>query len=267
MLQGRHVVLVLGIARSGTSAVSGVLARLGVDFGTGLKPADHRNPKGFYEDFEASRLNQRVLTALGRTWCDPRPLPIGWAESALARKAAAQLETHIASSFPSGPVIGLKDPRMVRLLPLYLQVAASLGRTPWIVVVRRPPAQVIESIRLSGYFHGAFSHKAVRTLYDIYETEIEHHAAGQRVTKVDYPDLLRDPSGVARRLAGFFEFPAHPLPVDARGIGAFVDSALCHHGYGPQVPVAAASPLRRPLTLATGLLRRTMAPLARAAGA
>ena len=43
------MILVLGVPRSGTSAIAGVLHHLGVDMGESL-PADEWNIKGFYQD-------------------------------------------------------------------------------------------------------------------------------------------------------------------------------------------------------------------------
>jgi hypothetical protein len=45
----RYAAVVLGMHRSGTSALAGVLARLGCDLPTQMMPANEFNPKGFYE--------------------------------------------------------------------------------------------------------------------------------------------------------------------------------------------------------------------------
>lgn len=46
----KDVYVVLGVARSGTSAISGGLNALGINFGNHLLAGDSRNPKGFFED-------------------------------------------------------------------------------------------------------------------------------------------------------------------------------------------------------------------------
>ncbi|MEQ9229573.1 MAG: hypothetical protein RIF46_02755 [Cyclobacteriaceae bacterium] len=73
-----HAILVLGIARSGTSALAGTLAHMGIPFGNGLKPIDEQNAKGNYEHLELSKLNQQVLKVLGSNWSDHNPLPKNW---------------------------------------------------------------------------------------------------------------------------------------------------------------------------------------------
>lgn len=225
-----HIVFVLGIARSGTSAVSGVLARLGVDFGDGLKPPDPRNPKGFYEDFETSRHAQRLLAAFGRTWSDARPLPAGWLNSRVAEIARRRIGHRLRAGFGERPVIGLKDPRIVRLLPLFLRVAADLAREPALVIVRRPRAEVVASIGRSGFFHGTFSAAAAHRLCDAYDGDLEAYTAGRHAVTVRYRDLFEDLGGTVGRLAASFDFPVRSYASAAAELEAFVDPALDHHG-------------------------------------
>jgi hypothetical protein len=65
----RRIVVVLGMHRSGTSAIARGVKALGVDLGTRLMaPAAGNNDRGFWEDVDISRLNGRVLAALGCDW-------------------------------------------------------------------------------------------------------------------------------------------------------------------------------------------------------
>ena len=51
--KNKHAYIVLGMARSGTSAIARGLKALGIDLGQQLTPANHTwNPKGFFEDKE-----------------------------------------------------------------------------------------------------------------------------------------------------------------------------------------------------------------------
>jgi hypothetical protein len=65
-------IFVLGMHRSGTSAVAGVLARLGFSLGTELVPAQSRvNDAGFFEDKAVLEFHESLLAALGRAWDHP----------------------------------------------------------------------------------------------------------------------------------------------------------------------------------------------------
>jgi hypothetical protein len=53
--------MVLGVPRSGTSCVAGVLWMLGVDMGSGhLQTADQHNPLGYFEDVRWQALNKQI---------------------------------------------------------------------------------------------------------------------------------------------------------------------------------------------------------------
>jgi hypothetical protein len=48
-MSNTSVIFVLGCYRSGTSLVSSILAKLGVDFGQQLYPSSSHNPNGYFE--------------------------------------------------------------------------------------------------------------------------------------------------------------------------------------------------------------------------
>src|SRR4051794_27736950 len=73
-----QAVLVLGMHRSGTSAMAGALALCGFATGSDLMPAAADNPKGFWEHAGVVAIHERLLRALDRPWHDPRPLPDDW---------------------------------------------------------------------------------------------------------------------------------------------------------------------------------------------
>ena len=65
----QRVIVVLGMHRSGTSAIARGLKALGVELGNNLMPpVANNNEKGFWEDVEIHALNQAVLATLGCDW-------------------------------------------------------------------------------------------------------------------------------------------------------------------------------------------------------
>ena len=77
----QRAILVLGMHRSGTSAVTGALRLCGVELGTELMQPGSDNPKGFWEHAGVVAIHERLLAALERSWNDPRPLPADWLQS------------------------------------------------------------------------------------------------------------------------------------------------------------------------------------------
>src|SRR5262245_18596534 len=135
-----HAILVLGMHRSGTSAVTRVLNLLGFDLGRRLMPPmPDSNEKGFWENLDAVDIDDRLLVSLGRSWHDVRTLPAGWSQSAAANEAKTAIKDLIRADFRSAPCWAVKDPRMCRLAPLWLEVLAELGIEPRILFVVRDP--------------------------------------------------------------------------------------------------------------------------------
>ena len=66
-------VLILGMHRSGTSAVTRVLNLLGVELGSHLMQPGKDNPSGFWEHQDVVAIHERLLEGLDMAWDDPRP--------------------------------------------------------------------------------------------------------------------------------------------------------------------------------------------------
>src|ERR1035441_4241772 len=75
-------VLVLGMHRSGTSALARVLNLLGVELGSDLLPPAADNEMGFWEHREVQFIHDRVYEVLKVDWTNVSPLPSAWWERA-----------------------------------------------------------------------------------------------------------------------------------------------------------------------------------------
>jgi hypothetical protein len=75
----QKAIIVLGMHRSGTSALTGALNILGVDLGPNLMPAHgFQNPKGFWEHLGISETHEELLHAMQIRWDHVGPLPTEW---------------------------------------------------------------------------------------------------------------------------------------------------------------------------------------------
>lgn len=64
-------VVILGMHRSGTSAVANILHTIGISMGQTFIDSDQFNPNGYYEDDEFVWLNKGILENSGGTWYTP----------------------------------------------------------------------------------------------------------------------------------------------------------------------------------------------------
>ncbi|TXI50450.1 MAG: hypothetical protein E6Q50_03890 [Lysobacter sp.] len=216
-------VLVAGMHRSGTSATTGALAHFGVALGDKLlEPADD-NPKGYWENERAVSIHETLLHALGRHWADVRALPSGWRGSDPARRAADAIRALIDEQFADATLWAIKDPRICRVLPLWLDVLNERGVRPTVLIVARRPSEVAASIAARNGWSPALG----RLLWLRHMLDATTASAGVERTAITYERLLADPRaaiGTAlRRLAIAIDAPA-----DESGLGEFVDRSIRH---------------------------------------
>src|SRR4030081_3596213 len=102
-----NVVCVLGMHRSGTSALCGALDLIGVDFGKHLLPATDANEKGHWEHEEIVRVHDRLLLSLGSGWDDEDPLPSDWVEREITREVKSRLIEILERDFAHSSLFGV----------------------------------------------------------------------------------------------------------------------------------------------------------------
>jgi len=68
MKHNKDAVLVLGMHRSGTSAIMRGLKAIGVQLGDHLAEPAEDNIRGFWEDKEVIAFNEKLLNILGSRW-------------------------------------------------------------------------------------------------------------------------------------------------------------------------------------------------------
>lgn len=222
--------LVLGMHRSGTSAVTGVLERMGcfVSDEAERMPAREDNPKGFGERLDVAQLNDEILAAAGAAWHIPTALdldriPEGKAES--FRERAASIVETLESRRPWV----LKDPRIGLLLSFWKPM---LGETVD-VVVHRHPVQVAQSLQA----RDALPLPVGVTLWEVYNVAILRHTRSSRRFFVSFERLVKDPVSVSREIheaAGRHDDHGLESP-DPDAIREFIDADLFHHDGGDGV--------------------------------
>ena len=139
-------ILVLGMHRSGTSALTRVLNLLGCALTDNLLGAGVGNETGHWEAASAVTLNDQIFASAGTRWDDWGPLNDDWRQSPLRdemlHKAAAVIEEHA----DLGSLFAIKDPRLCRLADVWLAAMEEAKVEPSAVLMLRNPAEVIASL-------------------------------------------------------------------------------------------------------------------------
>ena len=222
-------VVVLGMHRSGTSAVSRVLNLLGADVG----PEDdllteYDNPAGHWESRTLTACNDRILAAFGRSWDFPPRLRAGWEDSARATRLIPELAEAFASVFDRDRPWVWKDPRTCLTFPLWRRVLGSEARA--VLVFRRPAAVVASVGRRDGiptlYATGLW-HRYVRASLGA--------ARGMPVACLHFEQLMASPRPVIATLVDDLRDLGVALSTDIDVAASSLSAELVHDAPAPAV--------------------------------
>lgn len=142
----RRAIIVLGMHRSGTSALAGTLVHLGATAPRTVMPATPENERGYFESLLLYRFNEDLLASAGSNWFDWRRIDPEWRASTAATIYRSRGVALLRDEFGESPLLVLKDPRVCRLVPFWLDVLFDLGISPLILIPFRPPLEVALSL-------------------------------------------------------------------------------------------------------------------------
>lgn len=189
--------LVVGMHRSGTSAITRILSLCGAQLPDHLMPSSKHNPRGYYESQRIYDLHEELLAELGSAWDDVGPLPTGWLSGPTGGRWVERFVAAVREEFGAAPFLTLKDPRVCRLVPLWLRILATLGYQPNFVIPVRNPLDVAASLQVA---EGTAEAKGL-LLWLQYFLAAERETRGHPRSFVGYDALLRDWRVVVERIS------------------------------------------------------------------
>lgn len=219
-----RALLILGMHRSGTSALAGQCASLGLGFGDNLLPPRPDNAKGYFEDIDVMLTNDQLVTLLFGSWHSP----VAWAEVERSFpldhpriiELLESLRTILKRIDASGRSWAVKDPRLSRLLPIWWPLIRSMDPNAGIAMAIRRPSEVVASLER----RDCLGITTARLLWLRHVAEPLAYALDHKLQMavVPYEQLLHSPARLADqlRLLG--------LHLEQQG-PVFVDEALRHH--------------------------------------
>lgn len=220
MKQASQFVIVLGPHRSGSSLVAGALHSLGVKLGNRYIQPNEDNPKGFFEDEDIVRLNDRLLRSMHLSWdsfgfiweqdfSSPRLKPYHDAAVAMVKERFSQSKN-----------AGLKDPRFCILLPFWKNVIAeALDVQVSYVLSIRVPEQCVASQKArhqnDSDFH-LLGRRSIQTLllWWTYMTKALAYIDPRCLLIADYTAMVTTPELQLQRIARFLNVEASQLQIE-----------------------------------------------------
>ena len=181
-------VLVLGMHRSGTSALTRVLNLLGCALPEALVGPSEGNELGHWESASAVVLNDEILASAGSNWNDWGPINADWRASGVRGQMVERATEVIREHKALGPLFALKDSRLCRLADLWLDAADSAGVDTRVVLMLRHPGEVSASLESRDLMAPGYG----QLLWLRHTLDAEHLSRGRKRVVCRFDRLLTD---------------------------------------------------------------------------
>lgn len=187
--------VILGMHRSGTSAVTRALLAMNVSLGTNLMfHLPEINARGFWEDLDINKMNEEMLAALGISWHHLSVIQNEHTEIlrdlGFVERAKDLLRLKICEA--KNGVFGFKDPRTAKLLSFWKEVFANEFYDVAYILPLRNPLSVVKSLEKRDSFESTKSY----LLWLSYVITSLIESQGTQRLLLDFDELLDSPASV-----------------------------------------------------------------------
>lgn len=219
------VLFVLGMSRSGTSALTRVLSLCGGGLPAGMVGSDSGNQRGYWEPRASLQLNYEIMRRHGSSWLDPTLRLLEEGEVDAEDKAAfiAKITAYL-TKLPAAPFVVIKDLQITTLSSMWFEAARLAGFDPATVIAVRHPAEVVASLSvLKGASKGA-SPELASALWLKANLLAERHTRDVPRAFVEYGNLLSNWRAEIKRISTVLPIDLNNQDEDA--IDAFLTTDL-----------------------------------------
>lgn len=192
-------IIILGMHRSGTSALAGELQHQGVCFGESfIDDVEDVNKKGFYEHKTLVDINEQILRELNSTWYNcfkvHKKISKGWLPQQSTINA---IQNFLQSDeFKTTSINGLKDPRLSLLLPIWTKQLELLGFSYNCIIVNRSPSKIASSLKKRDRMNNCHCY----LLWEYYTICSFLYSTHCKKVVIDSDDLLTNPKNTLQVL-------------------------------------------------------------------
>ncbi len=188
-------VVVLGMHRSGTSLVAGILEKLGVNMGKRQVGVHWSNPLGHYENIDFVKMDDKILEKAGGTWDNP-PEISDILRLTSDEKLMSEIEKVVRIN--EDTVWGWKVPTTSLTIELYLPFLTD----PHFVVCYRDPEAIARSLKK----RDDMDREKALQLTDHYIKSIKEFFRRHpelKYIEIHYEDVVKNPEEAIRGLIDF----------------------------------------------------------------
>lgn len=233
-----EVLLVLGMHRSGTSALSRVFNLLGFAAPKTLIGSNSSNQTGHWESQRVARLNDEILESAELVWSDWDAGQVASIRSRAREQFQTDIINTVREEFPAGRPIVLKDPRICRLFDLYSAAFAAHKIPMRVLIPVRNPLAVIESLKARNHM----TETQAGLLWLRHVLDAVEASTGSPRSFVRYETLLDAPIETIGSIVETLEIsPPYALDAVKDEILEFLNQDLQHHEFSTSAVASTTS--------------------------
>lgn len=215
-MKKKTLVLIVGMHRSGTSAMSGILSTLGLNLGSDVVGAGKDNEKGFFENRKFLQLNKDILSFNNGNW-DDVPTEIKY-----NKELNDRLKVLLKEEFLKFDTLVIKDPRISLLHNQYYKFATGMQYKVKTIIILRNPHEIVDSLIVRNKFERGKCYEIISKYY-FKLLDINHNNISINFNELIHGDRVR----VVDKLCNYLN-----INYNIYTINAFLDKKLKHHNYG-----------------------------------
>ena len=194
----KKLVVIIGMHRSGTSAIAKSLECTGVNLGNKLMPPClNDNDLGFFEDIDIVEFNENLLKECGKNWYDTQKINYFDTERLIRNGYLLQGIELIRNKVHASKYFGFKDPRTAALLPFWEQIFATFEFKVSFVLAIRNPLSIVRSLQQRNEFEPEQGYY----LWINHILQSLSFLKNKNFIGVNYDKLLADPYTQIKRIA------------------------------------------------------------------
>lgn len=223
----KKAIFILGMHRSGTSAITGMLNHLGAAMPKTLMVPQPDNPKGFFESYAIMALSEKMLEAAGSKWDGWQAIDL----DLLGDRFDADIVAVTQDEFGDAPLIAIKDPRQCRIAPPWFSALEQHGYEPVAILPYRHALEVAHSLKKRNGMPLARG----LLMWLRHVLDAEYYSRSYRRAFVYMPDLLSDWRSCVADLVQKLDIEWATSADESAGlIDEHLDKDLKHHSYAAE---------------------------------
>ena len=196
----KTVYFILGMHRSGTSALAGVLNIMGLEVGSDLMPKTEMNPKGYFENLLSYRLNEKILYENKSAWDDCH-FKLNKIPKEKINTYKQEIKNIIEGEFRYAEKFLIKDPRICILFPIWQSACLELDLAIKIIIPHRSPIEIANSLKK----RNAFSYEKSLILWLHHFLTAEYLSRKHERLFISFDELLNETKKTVDKLYTFVD--------------------------------------------------------------